>query len=110
MTDLLILRATNKARQIEWLGDREFPVWLRGLDLAGEAGEAVNIVKKLERERLGFGGTRAKVQHLGEELSDVIIAADLVAMHYNIDLRLAIPAKFNDTSTLIGFKTRLHFP
>lgn len=110
MTDLLILRATNKARQLEWLKGREFPAWLRAIELVGEAGEAANIVKKLERARLGFGGSRATVQHLADELADTIIAADLVAMDYNIDLRLVIPSKFNETSQLNGFKTRLHFP
>lgn len=110
LMDLVILRAANRARQVEWLKGREFPASLRGLELDGEAGEAANIVKKLERARLGFGGTRATVTDLAGELADTIIAADLVANHYDIDLRLALQAKFNETSLLNGFKTKLVLP
>jgi NTP pyrophosphatase (non-canonical NTP hydrolase) len=47
----------------------------KGNELAGEAGEACNVIKKLERERLGMPGSRDTVAHLAEELADVIICA-----------------------------------
>jgi NTP pyrophosphatase (non-canonical NTP hydrolase) len=76
-------------------------------ELAGEVGEACNVAKKLERERLGWPGARETFDHLAEELADVIIATDLVAMDFNINLSLWVPHKFNLTSDKVGLKTRL---
>jgi NTP pyrophosphatase (non-canonical NTP hydrolase) len=100
------LRAANVARDKEWGAGAVTPSF-RGVELAGEVGEACNVVKKLERERLGLRGSRDTVEHLAEELADVVICADLIAMDFGIDLDAAVRAKFNATSEKVGLKTRL---
>jgi len=74
------LRRANVARQAEWAGNVELSLVYKGNELAGEVGEACNVVKKLERERLGIAGSRDTVEHLAEELADVVICADLIAL------------------------------
>lgn len=101
------LRAANIARQDEWDPSDKLTLAYRGNELAGEVGEACNVIKKLERERLGIAGSRDTVAHLAEELADVIICADLIAMHVGIDLDAAVRAKFNATSEKVGLRTRL---
>lgn len=101
------LRSANAARQQEWDQDDQITASYRGNELAGEVGEACNVIKKLERERLGISGSRATVGDLAEELADVVICADLIALHYRIDLDAAVIAKFNKTSEKVGLSTRL---
>lgn len=101
------LRAANVARDIEWnAGAEKISPLFRAIELAGEVGEACNVIKKLERERLGIVGSRDTKEHLAEELADVVICADLAAMDYDIDLEAAIEAKFNATSVKNGLATR----
>lgn len=101
------LRDANEARQREWDTDNAITLAYRGNELAGEVGEACNVIKKLERERLGIRGSRDNVEHLAEELADVIICVDLIAMAAGIDLDEAVARKFNATSEKVGLKTRL---
>lgn len=102
------LRDANEARQAEWDEDNQISLAYRGNELAGEVGEACNIIKKLERERLGIRGSRATREQLAEELADVVICADLIAMDAGIDLLgEAVPDKFNKTSEKVGLSTRL---
>ncbi|HWW46577.1 MAG TPA: MazG-like family protein [Xanthobacteraceae bacterium] len=102
------LRSANKARQAEWDADSQITLSFRGNELAGEVGEACNVIKKLERERLGINGSRASKAQLAEELADVVICADLIAMDVGVDLlNVAVPAKFNATSEKVGLRTRL---
>lgn len=101
------LRSANEARQAEWDKDNRISLAYRGNELAGEAGEACNVIKKIERERLGIAGSRDTVEHLAEELADVIICADLIAMDEGIDLDAAVARKFNATSAKVGLKTRM---
>lgn len=108
LVKLADLRSANVARQKEWDAGNQLTLAYRGNELAGEVGEACNVIKKLERERLGIKGSRDTVAHLAEELADVVICADLIAMHEGIDLLgEAVPAKFNATSEKVGLKTRL---
>ena len=74
------LRSANRARQAEWDQDNQITLSYRGNELAGEVGEACNVIKKLERERMGIRGSRATKEQLAEELADVVICADLIAM------------------------------
>jgi len=104
------LRAANLARQAEWDTDGQITLSYRGNELAGEVGEACNIIKKLERERMGIAGSRATLADLAEELADVIICADLIAMQLGIDLNRAVAEKFNKTSEKVGLTTRLATP
>ena len=104
------LRAANEARQAEWDQDAQITLAFRGNELGGECGEAQNVIKKLERERLGIRGSRATLADLAAELADVVICADLVAMAAGIDLDSAVADKFNATSIKVGLATRLMRP
>lgn len=101
------LRKASAARQREWDQEGVITPSYRGNELAGEVGEACNIIKKLERQRLGIRGSRSSVGYLSEELADVIICVDLIAEAYDIDLATAVRLKFNRTSIENGLKTRL---
>jgi len=100
------LRGANEARQKEWDVGNQISLAYRGNELAGEVGEACNVIKKLERERMGIRGSRDTIEHLAEELADIIICADLIAMQAGIDLDAAVAAKFNATSKKVGLQTR----
>jgi NTP pyrophosphatase (non-canonical NTP hydrolase) len=100
------LRAANAARQKEWDAGGKIDLTYRGNELAGEVGEACNVIKKLERERLGIRGSRATVEDLASELADAMICLDLVAMAAGIDLEAAVRKKFNETSEKNGLDTR----
>lgn len=104
------LRAANEARQAEWDKDERITLSYRLNELAGETGEACNVGKKIERERLGIRGSRATVADLANELADVVICADLVALGEGIDLQAAVADKFNATSEKVGLCTRLASP
>lgn len=99
------LRAANIARNKEWDVSDNIDLAFRENELAGECGEACNVIKKIIRERLGLVGSRASIEDLADELADVIICADLIAMDENIDLEAAIVRKFNSTSAKRGLKT-----
>lgn len=118
------LRAANIERQREWDKAGGIDLSYRGNELAGELGEALveavdlilmaaaagrasNVIKKLERERLGIRGSRATTQQLADELADVVICVDLIAMAQGIDVGDAVVAKFNATSEKVGLATRL---
>jgi NTP pyrophosphatase (non-canonical NTP hydrolase) len=105
--DFRNLRAANICRNEEWAAGVPLSLSFRGNELAGETGEACNILKKLDRERLGLVGSRASVGELAEELADVVICVDLIAMDLGIDLWSAIARKFNKTSDARGLKTKL---
>lgn len=106
--DMSNLRAANVARDQEWnTGSERLSLTFRATELAGEVGEGCNVIKKLERERIGLVGSRDTKEHLAEELADIVICTDLVAMDVGIDLGAAIAAKFNATSEKNGLATRL---
>lgn len=107
MPGLSDLRAANVARQAEWCPEQVPDLSFRGNELAGEVGEACNVIKKLERERQGWAGSRATLEQLSDELADVIICTDLVAMAAGVDLDAALVRKFNATSEKVGLATRL---
>ncbi len=100
------LRKSNQLRHQEWAGGKSLPLAFRGVELGGEAGEACNEIKKIERIRLGIAGGKEDLQALAEELADVIICVDLIAMDLEIDLADAVRAKFDKTSDKYGLKTK----
>lgn len=102
---LLTLRTADAARQAEWPNAEKITAIYRALELGGEVGEALNIVKKLERERLGIPGSRATVSDLALELADILQCVDLLAMEYDIDLSEALVEKFNAITKKIGLTT-----
>lgn len=109
MSQCYDLRSANATRQAEWDAGNQLDLSYRGNELAGEVGEACNVIKKLERERLGIRGSRDTLEHLAEELADVIICVDLIAMAVGIDLDEAVRRKFNTTSEKNGLTTRFVF-
>lgn len=101
------LRIANVSRQAEWdTGTEPVSLAFRGNELAGEVGELCNVLKKLERERIGIVGSRATSVHAAAELADVVICADLIAMALGIDLGRAVREKFDATSAKYGLETR----
>jgi NTP pyrophosphatase (non-canonical NTP hydrolase) len=77
------------------------------VELGGEVGEVLNVVKKLHREEMGWRGSRASKEQLAEEIGDVLICLDKLAAHYGIDLAEATARKFNATSEKVGLPHRL---
>lgn len=85
--------------------------------MGGEAGEAMNVCKKIRRitgpTRDINSETSADVElaalekQLADELADVVIYADLLAARMGIDLDRAIISKFNATSAKVGSAYRL---
>jgi NTP pyrophosphatase (non-canonical NTP hydrolase) len=95
--------------------------------MAGEAGEAANVVKKLRRVDTDLwdkqrypGETRADLAQkppaeardvlmakLADELADVVLYADLLAQKAGIDLGDAVRSKFNRVSVAQDFPERL---
>lgn len=122
---LSALQAANIARQAEWCPYQVPDLSFRGNELAGEAGEVSealilhsaeigravgrtsNVIKKLERERHEWRGSRATKADLADELADVVICADLCAVTAGIDLGAAVIRKFNATSDKVGISVRL---
>jgi NTP pyrophosphatase (non-canonical NTP hydrolase) len=101
------LREANETRQKEWDPSDLITMAYRGNELAGEVGEACNVIKKLERERLGIRGSRSTKEHLAQELADAVICIDLIAMQCGISLAEAVQQTFNNTSEKYGLKTRI---
>lgn len=106
MDMLVSLRYANIARDKEWDPEDKCTLSFRGNELAGETGEACNILKKLER--MGIVGSRSSKEQLAKELADVVICADLCALEFDIDLGEAVLDKFNETSEKYGLKTRMN--
>ncbi len=102
------LREANSRRHQEWAGSTPISLSFRGLELGGEAGEVLNEVKKLERGRMGIAGGKTDLDGLKEELADVMICVDLIAMDLGIDLSEAVEKKFNRTSEKFGLETRFY--
>lgn len=103
------LQKANIRRGLEWTKDCDVKPGLSfaGLELAGEAGEACNAIKKRVRWELGMPGGVEDLQNVKEELADVVICASLVANKLGIDLGMAVRDKFNATSIKHNFKERL---
>lgn len=80
------LREANEARSTEWGKGEDIPLEFRIAELAGETGEVCNDLKKLYREQRGWRGSRVSLEHLAEELADVVICTDLVALGVKMDL------------------------
>lgn len=108
MSDLLKqLRIANVTRSKEWANGADIPISFHFIELAGEAGEVCNAGKKMMRHELGMAGGVSDIDNLTEELADVMICVDLIAMRYDIDLEKAIRAKFNKTSEKNGLSVKL---
>lgn len=98
---LQALRSANVARNLEWENKaKPFTLIFWANELAGEVGEACNILKKFDREfNYGVRGSRATLPALSEELADIMICADLLGMamqlNYREDLCWPAPPRIN---------------
>jgi NTP pyrophosphatase (non-canonical NTP hydrolase) len=112
--NMALLRIQNVRRLARWHSDSD--AWT-GADwsnaMAGEAGEACNVVKKLRRHETHLGTSyntpprELLIPWLAHEIADTVIYADLLAHHYGIDLAQAIREKFNIVSEAQGFPERI---
>ena len=106
--DLRRLREANRERAEHWRnGAPPTPVDFDRIELAGEAGELLNEVKKLMSAVLGLLGEKPDTTGAQEELGDVVICADLLADKLGIDLAEAVRGKFDKTSDKHGFPVKL---
>ena len=95
---------TNLKRALRWhpqgLASWSLSDWFTAL--AGEMGEAGNVIKKLNRVRDGIIGNKETPEalrtQLADELADVYIYLDLLAQTAGIDFPEASVRKFNATS------------
>jgi len=71
--------------------------------MAGECGEACNVVKKIDRD----GWSEDLQLKLAKELADVVTYADLLAARFGIDLGQAVAMKFNEVSERVNSELRL---
>jgi NTP pyrophosphatase (non-canonical NTP hydrolase) len=80
------------------------------IELAGETGEALNVVKKYLRGRKTHVGAITEAQFkamLADELADIVICADRLAEAAGIALDHAVERKFNKTSRKHDLETML---
>ena len=75
--------------------------------MAGEAGEACNVAKKLIRGDYG-DDTELGIGELMDEIADVVIYADLVCQRMGRRLETAVFNKFNEVSERIKCDVRLN--
>lgn len=75
-----------------------------GCAMAGEAGEACNLIKKLRRLDSVPDGPKKTLQRIdlvkriGDELADMVIYADLEATRLGLNLGTCVVDKFNEDS------------
>lgn len=103
------LANANSLRAPEW-GGPPASLEFKAIELGGEAGEALNKIKKFLRHELGcVGGVDLETtrEEVADELGDVVICADLLATKLGIDLGRATTRKFNKTSDKHGFTVRI---
>jgi NTP pyrophosphatase (non-canonical NTP hydrolase) len=103
--DLNTLRLANNRRQQEWPGNDKADVAFRAIEVAGEAGEVSEAVKKFLRAERGIKGSTATKQDVADEMGDLLIALDLLASEMGIDLSDAVAKKFDATSKKYGLET-----
>lgn len=99
------LRGANATRKAEWHSENteEWTLLDWSNELAGETGEACNVVKKIRRITTGVARRGPKseeelLEALKKEVADVVICADLLAMQAGFSLGDAVRDKFNETS------------
>ena len=82
--------------------DWSLPEWMNAV--AGELGEAANIIKKVRRGDMTLEEARAS---LAEEFADIVTYLDITAMQARINLGKATMDKFNKVSERVGNTVRL---
>jgi NTP pyrophosphatase (non-canonical NTP hydrolase) len=101
------LRGANNNRQKEWPGNDQADIAFRALEVAGEAGELCEKVKKYLRGQRGIKGSTATSEEIAAEMGDLLVSLDLLANQLDIDLGRAAAEKFNQTSQKYGMRTHI---
>ncbi|MDC9825637.1 MazG nucleotide pyrophosphohydrolase domain-containing protein [Devosia sp. ZB163] len=105
------LRKANLDRQAHWGGSENWTLADWSNALAGEVGEACNVVKKLRRPMLGTVGNdhdpAAYTAMLATEIGDVLIYLDLLANAAGLDLAVCVTEAFNSKSEKLGMPVKL---
>ena len=102
-----VLRDANRNRQKEWPGNEKADVAFRAIEVAGEAGEVSEAVKKFLRAERGIKGSTATREDIADEMGDLLVSLDLLANELGIDLGVAVRRKFNMTSEKYSMRTYL---
>lgn len=69
--------------------------------IAGEVGEACNMIKKRRR------GEDVPVSEVGKELADVVTYVDLLCSRLGLKLEDVLASKFNEVSERVGSSIKL---
>lgn len=109
------LRDANKKRLPEFKNSKGQPAhekkdgsdwslaeWMNAV--AGELGEAANLIKKIRRGDLTLKDARPL---LAKEFADIITYLDITAAQAGIDLAKAIEEKFNEVSERVNSSVRI---
>lgn len=86
------LRKANSKRNATAFDCQDWTPLEWGGAMAGECGEACNLLKKLRRDK------NIPLKDIAHELADLVVYTDLVAMKLGIDLGEAVRDKFNIVS------------
>lgn len=105
------LRSANEARQAHWGGTDNWTLADWSNAVAGEVGEACNVVKKIRRTELGTTGnkkpTDAYYDQLETEIGDALIYLDLLAAKAGLTLDGCVSRAFNEKSAELNMPVRL---
>lgn len=105
------LRLANRDRQDYWGGSENWTLADWSNAVAGEVGEACNVVKKLRRPHLGTVGNdhqpEVYARQLESEIGDVLIYLDLLANAAGLDLDRCVLRAFNEKSEELNMPVRL---
>lgn len=107
------LRSVNVSRCERWhpKGINSWSLSDWAVAMVGEAGEACDVIKKLNRCRDGLAGNKVSEDDLRSELpneiADTLLYVDLLAAAAGIDLADAVARKFDEVSERNGFPERL---
>lgn len=109
MSTFSTLREANIVRQKEWDPTDKITPSFQGNELAGEVGELCNLVKKFDRHRMGLKGGKVDLDAIKEEIGDIVICLDLLAIGLGVqeDINELARRKFNKTSAKYGLTTRV---
>ena len=101
----------NKNRCNDWHDIQKWSLSDWAVAMAGECGEACNIIKKMNRERDSIKSDAPAHYELegqlAEEIADTVIYAFLLAERCGFDMQDIVTRKFNKVSKKYGFEQRI---
>lgn len=105
------LRQANIDRQEHWGGSDNWTLADWSNAVAGEVGEACNVVKKIRRVELGTIGNKESVEQyrgkLESEIGDALIYLDILARKAGSSLDACVLKAFNGKSEELNMPVRL---